>query len=69
MSNEKKAIQNFIKVDSMYLLNKRITPEFISGYSSFSYKKLRQRKSIKILNKFMSIDSILQKNYKQLIKF
>jgi hypothetical protein len=37
MSNEKKAIQNFIKVDSMYLLNKRITPEFISGYSLFNY--------------------------------
>ncbi|TWI01228.1 AraC-like DNA-binding protein [Flavobacterium tiangeerense] len=71
MSNEKKAIQNFIKVDSMYLLNKRITPEFISGYSYLVeyYKKIGDKENqLKFLNKFMSIDSILQKNYKQLNK-
>jgi AraC-like DNA-binding protein len=71
MSNEKKAIQNFIKVDSMYLLNKRITPEFISGYSYLVeyYKKIGDKENqLKFLNKFMSIDSILQRNYKQLNK-
>lgn len=71
MSSEKKAIQNFIKVDSMYLLNKRITPEFISGYSYLIeyYKKTGDKENqLKFLNKFMSIDSILQRNYKHLNK-
>ncbi|SFE55135.1 helix-turn-helix domain-containing protein [Flavobacterium xueshanense] len=71
MSNENKAIQNFIKVDSMYLLNKRITPEFISGYSYLIeyYKKTGDKENqLKFLNKIMSIDSILHRNYKYLNK-
>lgn len=71
MSNEKKAIKNFIKVDSMYVLNKRITPEFTSGYSYLIefYKKTGDKENqLKFLNKFMTIDSILQRNYKYLNK-
>jgi AraC-like DNA-binding protein len=71
MSNEKKAIQNYIKVDSMYVINKRIIPEFVGGYSYLIeyYKQTGDKeKQLKFLTKFMKIDSLLQSDYKQLSK-
>jgi len=71
IGNKSKAIENFIKVDSMYHLNKRITPEFISGYSYLIdyYKQVGDKeKQLKYLTKYIFIDSVLQKDYKQLSK-
>lgn len=71
LDNKNEAIKNFIKVDSIYNINKRITPEFISGYpyliSHFKNNgdKLNQ---LKYLTKYMQIDSVLQNNYKELTK-
>jgi len=71
LNNKKEAIKNFIKVDSLYNITKRITPEFISGYPYLiSYFKNNNDKvnQLKYLTKYMHIDSILQKNYKELTK-
>jgi AraC-like DNA-binding protein len=71
LGNTSKAVQNFIKVDSMYKIKKRITPEFISGYSYLIdyYKKTGDKeKQLQYITTFMSIDSVLQKNYKHLNK-
>ena len=71
MGNEEKAIQNYIKVDSMYVINKRIIPEFVGGYSYLIeyYKQTGDKeKQLKFLTKFMKIDSLLQSDYKQLSK-
>ena len=65
------AANNFIKVDSMYAANKRITPEFTSGYPYLiSYFKNRGDKvnQLKYITKYMYIDSVLQINYKELTK-
>jgi AraC-like DNA-binding protein len=69
--NRAKAIQNFVKVDSMYGKTKRITPEFISGYPFLisHYKERNDKENqLKYVSKLMSIDSTLQKNYKELSK-
>ena len=71
MGNEEKATQNYIKVDSMYVINKRIIPEFVGGYSYLIeyYKQTGDKeKQLKFLTRFMKIDSVLQKNYKHLSK-
>jgi tetratricopeptide (TPR) repeat protein len=69
--NREKAIQNFIKVDSLYEKTKSLTPEFISGYPFLiSHYKERndQENQLKYVSKLMSIDSTLQKNYRELSK-
>ncbi|UUF16454.1 MULTISPECIES: helix-turn-helix domain-containing protein [Flavobacterium] len=71
LNNKKEAIKNFIKVDSLYNVTKRITPEFMSGYPYLiSYFKNNNDKvnQLKYLTKYMYIDSILQNNYKELTK-
>jgi len=71
LGNKSKAVQNFIKVDSMYKIRKRITPEFVSGYSYLIdyYKKTGDKeKQLQYITTFMSIDSVLQRNYKHLNK-
>lgn len=65
------AVQNFIKVDSMYRIRKKITPEFVGGYSFLIeyYKQIGDKeKQLKYLTTYMEIDSVLQKNYKHLNK-
>jgi len=71
LNNKKEAIKNFIKVDSVYNVTKRITPEFMSGYPYLiSYFKNNNDKvnQLKYITKYMYIDSILQNNYKELTK-
>lgn len=71
MGNEEKAIKNYIKVDSMYVINKRIIPEFVGGYFYLiDYYKQRGDKEnqLKYLTTFTKIDSVLQSDYKQLSK-
>ena len=71
LGNKSKAVQNFIKVDSMYKIRKRITPEFISGYSYLIdyYKHIDDKeKQLQYITTFMGIDSVLQRNYKHLNK-
>lgn len=65
------AIEKFVKVDSMYDKTNRITPEFISGYPFLiaHYKEKNDKENqLKYISKLMSIDSTLQKNYRELNK-
>ena len=65
------AIEKFVKVDSIYGKTKRITPEFISGYSfliAYYKEKNDKENQLKYISKLMSIDSTLQKNYRELNK-
>lgn len=71
MNNKKEAVKNFIKVDSIYNINKRITPEFVSGYPYLisHFKKNGDKiNQLKYLTEYMQIDSVLQNNYKELTK-
>jgi AraC-like DNA-binding protein len=71
LNNKKEAVKNFIRVDSIYTISKRITPEFMSGYPYLiSYFKNNGDKvnQLKYLTKYMEIDSVLQNNYKELTK-
>ncbi|MFH6994184.1 helix-turn-helix domain-containing protein [Flavobacterium sp. FlaQc-48] len=71
LGKKNKAVENFMKVDSIYNKTKRITPEFTSGYlyliSYFKNKKDKENQ-LKYLSQYMNIDSILQNNYKELTK-
>jgi AraC-like DNA-binding protein len=65
------AIKNFIKVDSMYKKKGYVGPEFIGGYQYIiSYYKNRgdKTKQLQYLTTYATIDSTLQKNYKELDK-
>ena len=71
LGNRMAAVQNFSKVDSIYKVTKQITPEFMGGYSFLiqHYKtKGDKENQLKYINTYMTIDSILQKNYKVLTK-
>jgi AraC-like DNA-binding protein len=67
LKNNKKAIENFNRVDSIYQKSKRITPEFTDGYHFLIdyYKKANNKeKQLYYINTLMGIDSSFQKNYK-----
>lgn len=71
MNNESFAVKNYQSVDSMYLINKKITPEFVGGYSfliSYYKKKDDKVNQLKYITRFMSIDSAFQRNYKDIYK-
>ncbi|WP_158728088.1 MULTISPECIES: hypothetical protein [unclassified Flavobacterium] len=71
MGNEENAIKNYIKVDSMYVINKTIIPEFVGGYFYLIdyYKQTGDKENqLKYLTTFTKIDSVLQSDYKQLSK-
>ncbi|MBF7092720.1 helix-turn-helix domain-containing protein [Flavobacterium sp. ALJ2] len=65
------AAKNFIKVDSIYKVTKEITTEFIDGYPYLItyYKNLGDKENqLKYITTYMTIDSTLQKNYRELNK-
>ncbi|CAM3448815.1 helix-turn-helix domain-containing protein [Flavobacterium chungbukense] len=71
LGKEESAVQNFIKVDSIYSKTNKITPEFTSGYPyliSYFKNKKDKEKQLKYLNQFLHIDSLLNNNYKVLSK-
>lgn len=71
LEKKNEAVENFIKVDSIYNKTKRITPEFTSGYLyliSYFKNKNDKENQLKYLTKYMYIDSVLQTNYKVLTK-
>jgi AraC-like DNA-binding protein len=71
LNNKKEAVKNFIRVDSIYNITNRITPEFVSGYPYLiSYFKNNDDKEnqLQFLTRYMYIDSILHTNYKELTK-
>ena len=71
MGNKSHAVQNFIKVDSMYHIRNKIFPELVGGYSYLIeyYKQIGDKANqLKYLTTYMEIDSVLQKNYKDLNK-
>jgi len=71
LGKKDKAVENFIKVDSIYNKTKKITPEFTSGYLFLiSYFKNKEDKEnqLKYLTQYMVIDSVLQTDYKELSK-
>lgn len=72
LGNSQQALINYKKVDSMYRVDKKIiSPEFTDGYLYLiaHYKKKGDKVSqLKYLTTYMTIDSTLQKNYKELNK-
>ena len=71
LNNKELAFKNFYLVDSMYLANKEITPEFSSGYNyliAYYRDKNDKENQLKYITRFMSIDSVFQKNYKDVYK-
>lgn len=61
------AVKNYLKVDSIYSTTKEITTEFIDGYPYLItyYKNIGDKENqLKYISKYMSIDSVLQKNYR-----
>ena len=70
LGNDKLALINYKKVDSIYQRDKKImTPEFTDGYLYIIkyYKSLGDKTNqLKYLTNYMTIDSTLQKNYKEL---
>ncbi|WP_445455705.1 helix-turn-helix domain-containing protein [Flavobacterium sp. HNIBRBA15423] len=71
LNNKELAVKNFLLVDSMYLADKELTPEFSSGYNyliSFYKAEKDKENQLKYITRFMSIDSVFQKNYKEVYK-
>ncbi|MDO8316101.1 MAG: helix-turn-helix domain-containing protein [Flavobacterium sp.] len=71
LGNTAAAVQNFRKVDSMYRVRRQITPEFVSGYPyliEFYKIKGDRENQLKYISTFMTIDSTLRENYKNLDK-
>lgn len=72
LGNSQKALINYKKIDSIYQLdNKMITPEFTDGYLYLIkyYKNAGDKTNqLKYLTTYMTIDSTLQKNYKEMNK-
>ncbi|MHC0447620.1 helix-turn-helix domain-containing protein [Flavobacterium sp. 3-218] len=71
LGKKEKAAENFIKVDSIYKVTKEINKEFVDGYPYLInyYKNLgEQEEQLKYITIYMTIDSILQKNYRELNK-
>ncbi|WP_263361657.1 helix-turn-helix domain-containing protein [Flavobacterium collinsii] len=65
------AVKNYLKVDSIYSSTKEISAEFIDGYPYLIsyYKNIGDKENqLKYITKYMSIDSLLQKNYRNLNK-
>lgn len=75
LGNNSQTIKNYIRVDSIYEKEKIMYPELIEGYQYLinHYKRTNDKtKQLLFLNKFISIDSVFQKNhnimYKLLVK-
>ncbi|MRX69338.1 AraC-type DNA-binding protein [Flavobacterium resistens] len=65
------AAKNYLKVDSIYSRTKEITAEFIDGYPFLInyYKSIGDKeKQLNYISKYMIIDSVLHKNYRNLNK-
>ncbi|TPG45259.1 helix-turn-helix domain-containing protein [Flavobacterium pectinovorum] len=63
------AVENFIRVDSIYKITKEMTTEFVDGYPYLIsyYKNLDDKENqLKYITAYMIIDSTLQKNYREL---
>jgi AraC-like DNA-binding protein len=72
LGNSQQALINYKKVDSMYRVDKKIiSPEFTDGYLYLikHYKNTGDKTNqLKFLTNYMTIDSTLQRNYKELNK-
>ena len=65
------ALIEFKKVDSFYQANKKITPEFVEGYTfliNYYHKKGYVKNELKYLKIFNSIEENFTKKYKKLYK-
>jgi AraC-like DNA-binding protein len=65
------AVNNYVKVDSIYQKRKQISPEFVSGYYfliAYYKNKGDKENQLKYLTTFMTIDSSLQKTHNKLYK-
>jgi len=71
LGKKAKAVENYIKVDSIYKITKEISTEFVDGYPYLIsyYKNLGDKENqLKYITQYMIIDSTLQKNYRELNK-
>lgn len=69
LGNKTLATKNFIAVDSIYKKTKDISTEFIDGYPyliTYYRSKNDKENQLKYITTYMTIDSTLQKNYKEL---
>jgi AraC-like DNA-binding protein len=70
MHNKKLAVQNYARVDSIYQTDHKIlTPEFVGGYQyliSYYKETGNKEKQLQYLTTYIQINSVLQKNYKEL---
>ena len=71
LKNTDKALLYFKKVDSIDAIHKIVSPEFIDGYHfliNYYKEKKQPDKQLYYTNRFITIDSIFQINYKNTIK-
>lgn len=71
LNKNDQAAKNFIIVDSIYNQTKEITAEFIDGYPfliKYYKEKGDKENQLKYITKYMFLNNILQKNYRNLNK-
>jgi AraC-like DNA-binding protein len=71
LNRSEKAIYNFKLLDSAYQIDRKIYPEFVSGYNYLidHYRKLGNKEmELKYVNRLMSIDSFLYKRHRNIEK-
>lgn len=69
LGNKIKALENYIRVDSLYKLNNSIYPEFSDGYKFLIdyYKEIGDKENqLKFLTTYLEIQNRFQKQYKEL---
>ncbi len=72
LGQNENAVKNYLKVDSVYSKTKDITKEFMDGYPYLIryYKSIGDKENqLKYISKYMAIDSVLQKKYRNLNTF
>ncbi|MEO8237975.1 MAG: helix-turn-helix domain-containing protein [Flavobacterium sp.] len=71
LGKKENAAKNYLKVDSLYTKTKEISAEFTNGYPyliTYYKNKGDKENQLKYITKYMFIDSILQKKYRNLNK-
>jgi AraC-like DNA-binding protein len=71
LGKKENAAKNYLKVDSLYMKTKEISAEFTNGYPyliTYYKNKGDKENQLKYITKYMVIDSILQKKYRNLNK-
>ncbi|KAF2514900.1 helix-turn-helix domain-containing protein [Flavobacterium foetidum] len=71
LGKKESAVDNYLKVDSIYLKTNEITEEFTDGYPyliAYYKNKGDKENQLRYISKFMSINNLLQKKYRSFNK-